>query len=80
MSVVFSIKEGDDGLWCIYRGAERLFSHLNLAVAIKQARTLGRDTHATTGMNVSVEISSPEFTTTLAQYASPGPDIEGAAA
>ncbi|MGC1547120.1 MAG: hypothetical protein WA777_01175 [Rhodanobacter sp.] len=80
MSIVFTLKEDRNGLWCIARGAAALFTELRFAVAIKLARQLARDEHSATGLSTCVELASPEFTTTLAQYAQPHTSPETIAA
>ncbi|HEV2679146.1 MAG TPA: hypothetical protein VGV14_01475 [Rhodanobacter sp.] len=80
MSLVFTIKEAADGLWCISLGQSVLFAQLHLASAIKQARHLAREKHAATGQSVRVEMTSPDFMILLAQYARPGTELNTAAA
>lgn len=72
MRVVLTIKESSHGLWCIRGGKALLYDQLRFAQAIRLARGLAREEHASSGCTVSVELTCAEFTIALVQYASPG--------
>jgi hypothetical protein len=66
---VLTIRESSNGLWCICSGSSILFDRLSLAQAIRLARGLAREEHASSGRTISVEMASLEFTIALARYA-----------
>ncbi|PWK81585.1 hypothetical protein [Fulvimonas soli] len=68
MKIVFSLREDKAGLWCICIGQVTLFSQLQLAPAIRLARTLARDEHHRSGRHVAVELPGPDSTIELAHY------------
>ncbi|RCS28991.1 hypothetical protein DEO45_14515 [Rhodanobacter denitrificans] len=72
MRVVLTIKESSHGLWCIRGGKALLYDQLRFAQAIRLARGLAREEHASSGRTVSVELTCAEFTIALVQYAAPG--------
>ena len=72
MRVVLTIKESSHGLWRICSGKALLYDQLRFAPAIRLARGLARDEHASSGRTVSVELSCAEFTIALVQPAGPG--------
>lgn len=72
MRVVLTIQESTHGLWCICSGSAVLFDKLSFAHAIRLARGLAREEHASSGRAICVEMASPEFTIALAQYADAG--------
>lgn len=72
--------EAADGLWCIRQEQSTLFGQLYLATAIKQAQQLARDEHAASGQSVCVEMTGPDFTILLAQFAQPSSEWNIAAA
>lgn len=68
MHTVLTIQESANGLWCICSGSSNLFDQLSFAHAIRLARGLAREEHASSGRTICVEMASPEFTIALAQY------------
>lgn len=69
MHTVLTIQESTHGLWRICSGSSVLFDKLSFAHAIRLARGLAREEHASSGRTISVAMTSPEFTVGLAQYA-----------
>lgn len=69
MRMVLTIKESRHGLWCICSGEAVLYDRLPFARAIRLARGLAREEHASSGCPASVELACSEFTIALAQYA-----------
>ncbi len=71
MRTVLMIRESRHGLWCICSGEAVLYDKLRFAHAIRLARGLAREEHASSGSMVSVEMVCSEFTITLMHYAGP---------
>lgn len=69
MHIVLTIKESSYGLWCITSGATVLFDRLHFAHAVRLARGLAREEHASSGRAVRVEMACSEFSLVLASYA-----------
>ncbi len=69
MRMVLTIKESRHGLWCICSGEAVLYDRLSFAHAIRLARGLAREEHASSGRAASVELACSEFTIALAHYA-----------
>ncbi len=78
--IIYSLKQSDEGHWSVCRLGFSLFSNLRLGPAITLAREVARDEHARSGRPVCVEMSGPESTIRLAQYARPQPEPFVAAA
>lgn len=79
MRIVLTIKESSHGLWCICSGRALLHDQLRFAHAIRLARGLAREEHASSGCTTSVELSCAEFTIALVQYAGPSAPRRAAA-
>ena len=56
MGVIHSINDGSDGMWRILRDRVPLHDRLPFAQAIRLARQIARDEHASTGATATVEI------------------------
>lgn len=69
MSLTFRIREDRHGLWCVCRDEELIGSGLSFAQAVKQARKTAREEFERSSEHCTVELSCPEFSTTLARYA-----------
>ncbi|QNK01015.1 hypothetical protein [Dyella telluris] len=77
--VTYSLKQLQDGSWCVCRLGFSLFSDLRLGAAIKLAREVARDEHLRSGRSVCVEMPGMESAIRLAQYARPPDVLERAA-
>lgn len=78
--VIYSLIQLPDGEWSIRRESATLFSQLRLGPAIQLARETARDEHNRSGRSTCVEMSGPNSTIRLAQYARPDIPIESAVA
>ena len=77
--VTYSLKQSQDGSWCVCRLGFSLFSELRLGSAIKLAREVARDEHQRSGRSVCVEMPGTDRSIRLAQYASAAAVLEQAA-
>ena len=78
--VVYLLESVDDNTWLIRRAGFVLFSDLRLGPAITLARELARDEHQRSGRSVCVEMTGPETSIRLAQYARMVPVVAPAVA
>ena len=56
MRIIYSINDGSDDMWCILRDQVPLHDRLPLGNAIRLARQVARNEHASTGVTATVEI------------------------
>jgi hypothetical protein len=56
MNTTFSIKDGSDGLWCIFRNHDAIYERLPFARAIKLARSIAHSESVRMSSTVIVEM------------------------
>lgn len=66
--IVYTVKQSQDGYWSIRRMGSTLFSDLQLAAAIRLARTIARDEHHRSRRSVSVEMHDATSVIRLGSY------------
>jgi hypothetical protein len=66
--VVYTVKQSQDGCWSVRRMGSALFSDLQLAAAIRLARTIARDEHHRSSRPVSVEMHDAASVIRLGNY------------
>lgn len=77
--VTYSLKQSQEGSWCVCRVGFSLFSGLRLADAIRLAREVARDEHVRSGRSVCVEMPGTDASIRLAQYTRVASALECAA-
>lgn len=68
MCIVLTIEESTQGLWCICREKNILHDKLMFAPAIRLARGMARQEHASSDQTVRVDLVCADTNFTLAQY------------
>jgi hypothetical protein len=66
--IVYTVKQSQDGHWSIRRMGSTLFGDLQLAAAIRLARTIARDEHHRSQRPVSVEMHDAASVIRLGNY------------
>jgi hypothetical protein len=68
LMVVYTVKQSLDGHWSVRRMGSVLFGELQLAAAIRLARTIARDEHDRSRRSVSVEMHDATSVIRLGSY------------
>lgn len=66
--IVYTVKQSQDGHWSVRRMGSVLFGDLQLAAAIRLARTIARDEYHRSRRSVSVEMHDAASVIRLGSY------------